>query len=274
MKRSQKQPYLKWIEEAFGSLENYIRDKYGPQALYDVIDDKFCLVHLDQPDESTRQRRCQEFREQLRQRSQDECPLCQMELEEGGFYIYDDCDGYCPECERKDTCEAYEEWEWAEEDPDWLERVTERVQQLIGDHEERDNNLWRNSYAYLDMLDEMDPFLALRVLAFCLCGHAIELREDLETLFFDEELTDKLYDYLITANRQVIRFLNTEGEESLPFETEILYKNVLSILDRIPYPQLQGKVNDLRWKITRVLELLEETLNIEEQEDFDDEEDF
>lgn len=249
MKKEKIIKQLDWVREKFGSIENYIKIHYGKEAPFSVIGD-CCLVHLDNPDEKTIKEREEEF---LKDGGlDDDCPLCQMQREEGGFVVYDGCDGYCPECKQKETCESYELELWNDDN---IENI--KAEEM---HEANKlpNRIWSRSFVNTDSIDEMPPDLAIQILLFGVLAHATELKMDCENLKYSEDVIQGFLDPLETACGDLKSFINKEASLFIPEGIRVNIQIAISALSQLANSEFDEKAKDLTSKLEKLLTLVEQ----------------
>jgi hypothetical protein len=248
MRREKIMKQLDWVREKFGSIEEYVKTHYGKQAPFSIIGD-FCLVHLDNPDENTIKEREEEFVKD--DGLHDDCPLCQLQREEGGFLVYDGCDGWCPECKQKETCEAYDPEEWREEN------IGEIDSEVKGPVKELPSSPWSRSFVDMENIHQMPLDLAIQILLFGVLGHAAELRMDLENHHYTEEEIRSFLDPIESAC-QDLKCLLTRGSVSfVPEEIPVNIQVAVSVLSQLPSGEFDEKRKDLTAKLKRLLDLVE-----------------
>lgn len=239
---------LDWVRDKFGSIEEYIQVHYGKQAPFSILGD-VCLVHLDNPDEETIKEREREFLKD--DGLDDDCPLCQLQREEGGFVVYDGCDGWCPECKQRETCESYDPKEWKEE----------KIGEM--DSEARDNakglphSPWSASFVNTDNLNEMSPDLAVQILSFGVLAHAVELKMDLKNHDDAEDIIRSFLEPLESACHDLKLFLASESRSFVPNEIPVNIQVAISALSQLPSSELREKADDLIVKLEKLLNLVE-----------------
>jgi len=240
---------LDWVREKFGSIENYIKIHYGKEAPFSIIGD-VCLVHLDNPDEKTIREREEEFLKD--DGLDDDCPLCQMQREEGGFVVYDGCDGYCPECKQKETCESYEPELWNDDNID-----NTKIEEM---HEANKlpNRIWSRSFVNTDSIDEMPPDLAIQILLFGVLAHATELKMDCENLKYSEDVIRGFLDPLETACGDLKSFINKEAPSFIPEGIRVNIQIAISALSQLANSEFSEKAKDLTLKLEKLLNLVEQ----------------
>ena len=248
MRREKIIKQLDWVREKFGSIEEYIKIHYGKQAPFSIIGD-FCLVHLDNPDEKTIKEREEEFLKD--DGLDDDCPLCQMQKEEGGFVVYDDCDGCCPECEQKETCESYDPEEWKEE------KIGEVNSGIKGEVKELSNSPWSRSFVNMESIDQMPLDLAIQILLFGVLGHATELKIDLENHNYAEDVIQSFLDPLESACQDLKSFLTNESASFVPEGISVNIQVVISSLSQLTSSEFEEKAKDLIVKLEKLLNLVE-----------------
>jgi len=240
---------LDWVREKFGSIENYIKIHYGKEALFFIVGDS-CLVHLDNPDETTIKEREQEFLKD--DGLHDDCPLCQLQREEGGFVVYDGCDGWCPECKQKETCEVYDPEEWREE------KMGERNSEVKDAVKELPNSPLSKSFVDMESIDQMPLDLAIQILLFGVLGHAAELKLELENGDDAEDVIQSFLDPLESACQDLKSFLTNK---SAPFVSEGIPVNIqvaISALSQLTSGEFGEKAKDLIAKLEKLLKLVEQ----------------
>jgi hypothetical protein len=240
---------LDWVRKEFGSIEEYIKIHYGKQAPFSIIGD-FCLVHLDNPDEKTIKEREEEFLED--DGLDDDCPLCQMQREEGGFVVYDGCNGWCPECKQKETCESYDPEEWKEE------KIEEVNSGIKGEVKGLSNSPWSRSFVNMENIDQMPLDLAIQILLFGVLGHATELKLDLENHDYAEDTVRDFLDPLESACQDLKSFLTTESASFVPEGIPVNIQVTIASLSQITSGEFGEKVKDLIVKLEKLLNLVEQ----------------
>jgi hypothetical protein len=239
---------LDWVREKFGSIEEYIKVHYGKQAPFSILGD-VCLVYLDDPDEETIKEREREFLKD--DGLEDDCPLCQLQREEGGFVVYDGCDGCCPECKQKEKCESYDPEEWKEEKVEEMDsKVTSETRGLA-------RSPWSSSFVDTDNIDKMSPDLAMRILSFGVLAHAVELKMDLEQHDDAEDVIRSFMEPLESACRDLKLFLARESRSFVPHEIPVNIQVAISALSQLASSELREKVSDLTVKLEKLLNLVE-----------------
>jgi len=239
---------LDWIREKFGSIEEYIKIHYGKEAPFSIIGD-FCLVNLDNPDEKIIKEREEEFLKD--DGLDDDCPLCQMQKEEGGFVVYDGCDGWCPECKQKEICESYDPEEWKEE------KIGEINSEVKGEIKKLPNSPWSRSFVDMENIDQMPLDLAIQILLFGVLGHAAELKMDLENHDYDEDVITGFLDPLENACLDLKSFLTNEVASFVPEEITVNIQIAISSLSQLASGEFGEKTKDLIVKLEKLLNLVE-----------------
>ena len=247
---------LDWVRDKFGSIEEYIKIHYGKQAPFSILGD-FCLVHLDNPDEKTIKEREQGFLKD--DGLHDDCPLCQLQREEGGFVVYDGCDGWCPECKQKETCESYDPEEWKKE------KIEEIDSEVRNEAKELPRSPWSTSFVDTDNLNEMSPDLAMRILSFGVLAHAVELKMDLENHGDAEDIIRSFLEPLESACHGLKSFLASESTTFVLNEIPVNIQVAISALSQLTSGEFGEKANDLIVKLEKLLNLVE---RIESQPSF------
>lgn len=243
---------LDWVREKFGSIDEYIKIHYGKEAPFSIIGD-FCLVHLDNPDEETIKEREEEFFKD--DGLHDDCPLCQMQREEGGFVVYDGCDGWCPECKQRDTCDIYDPEEWKEE------KIGEMNSEVKSEAKELPNSPWSRSFVDMESIDQMPLDLAIQILLFGVLGHAAELKMDLEKHHYTEDVIQSFLDPLESACQDLKFFLVSEAASFIPEEIPVNLQIAISSLSQLVSGEFGEKVKDLIVKLEKLLNLVERIEN-------------
>lgn len=250
MRREKIIKQLDWIREKFGSIDEYIKIHYGKEAPFSIIGD-FCLVHLDNPDEKAVKEREEEFLKD--DGLEDDCPLCQMQREEGGFVVYDGCGGWCPECKQKETCESYDPEEWKEE------RIGEVNSEVKGEVKELPNSPWSRSFVNMESIDQMPLDLAIQILLFGVLGHATELKIDLENHNYAEDVIQGFLDPLESACQDLKYFLTSNSTPFVPEEISVNIQVAISSLSQLTSGEFEEKAKDLILKLEKLLNLVERT---------------
>ena len=80
--------HLELVIETWGSVENYVKAVWGPEATFDLVD-KLCLIHLDKPAGNVRQARANEAAKRHAELGEADCPLCREMAEAGGDEVFD-----------------------------------------------------------------------------------------------------------------------------------------------------------------------------------------
>jgi len=248
MKKNKVIKQLDWVKEKFGSIEDYIKVHYGKEAPFSVLGD-FCLVHLDNPDEKTIKEREEEFLKD--DGLDDDCPLCQMQREEGGFVVYDGCDGWCPECKQRETCEVYDPEEWKEE------KIGEMNSEVKSEAKELHNSPWSRSFVNMDSIDQMPLDLAIQILLFGVLGHAAELKLDLESHDYDEDAVRSFLDPLEFACQDLKSFLTTESASFVPEGIPVTIQVAIASLSQLTSGEFGEKAKDLIMKLEKLLNFVE-----------------
>lgn len=247
---------LDWVRDKFGSIEEYIKIHYGKPAPFSILGD-VCLVHLDNPDEETIKEREREF---LKDDGLDEdCPLCQLQREEGGFVVYDGCDGCCPECKQRETCESYDPEEWKED------KIEEMDSKVRSETKGLARGPWSSSFVDTDNLNKMSPDLAMQILSFGVLAHAVELKMDLENHGDAEEVIRSFLEPLESACRDLKLFLAGEPTPFIPNEIPVNIQVAISALSQLTSGEFREKASDLIMKLEKLLRLVE---RIESQPSF------
>lgn len=250
MNREKITKQLDWVRDRFGSIEKYIQIHYGKQAPFSILGD-VCLVHLDDPDEETIKEREREFLKD--DGLDDDCPLCQLQREEGGFVVYDGCDGWCAECKQRETCESYDPEEWKEgkiEETDSKVRVRSETEGLA-------RGPWSTSYVNTDNLDKMSLDLAVHTLSFGVLAHAVELKMDLKEHEDAQDTIRSFLDPIESACRDLKLFLATESRSFVPSEISVNLQVAISALSKLASSELREKADDLIVKLEKLLNLTE-----------------
>jgi hypothetical protein len=248
MRREKIIKQLDWVREKFGGIEEYIKIHYGKQAPFSLIRD-FCLVHLDNPDEKTIKKREEEFLKD--DGLDDDCPLCQMQREEGGFVVYDGCDGWCPECKQKETCEIYDPEEWKEE------KIGEINSEVKGEVKEPSSSPWSRSFVNMESIDQMPLDLAIQILLFGVLGHAAELKMDLEKHHYAEDVIQSFLDPLESACQDLKSFLTSKSASFVPEGISVNIQVAISSLSQLTSGEFEEKAKDLILKLEKLLNLVE-----------------
>jgi len=248
MKREKIIKQLDWAREKFGSIEEYIKIHYGKQAPFSIIGD-FCLVHLDNPDEATIKEREEEFLKD--DGLHDDCPLCQMQREEGGFVVYDGCDGWCPECKQKEICDIYDSEEWKEE------KIGEMNSEVKSEAKELSNTPWSRSFVDMESIDDMPSDLAIQILLFGVLAHAAELKMDLENHDYGEDVIQSFLDPLESACQDLKSFLTNESTPFVPEGIPVNIQVAISALSQLASGEFGEKAKDLIVKLEELLNLVE-----------------
>lgn len=254
MKRGKIIKQLDWVRKEFDSIEKYIKIHYGKQAPFSILGD-FCLVHLDNPDEKTIKEREQEFLKD--DGLHDDCPLCQLQREEGGFVAYDGCDGWCPECKQKETCEIYDPEQWKEE------KIGEINSEMKSEVKELLNGPWSRSFVDMESIDQMPPHLAIQILSFGVLGHAAELKIDLENHDYGEDVIRCFLDPLESACRDLSygscgkSFLTSESTSFVPEGIRVNIQVAISVLSQLTSGEFKEKAKALIVKLKKLLNLVE-----------------
>ncbi|MCK4385174.1 MAG: hypothetical protein KAW52_02805 [candidate division Zixibacteria bacterium] len=249
MKREKIIKQLDWVREKYGRLEEYIKIHYGKKAPFSIIGD-FCLVHLDNPDEKTIKEREEEFLKD--DGLHDDCPLCQLQREEGGFVVYDGCDGWCPECKQKETCEVYDPEEWREE------KIEEMNSEVKGEVKKLPNSPWSRSFVDMESIDQMPLDLAIQILLFGVLGHAAELKIDLENHNDAEDVIRSFLDPLESACQNLKSFLASESASFVPEGIPVNIQVAISALSQLTSGEFGEKAKDLIAKLEKLLKLVEQ----------------
>ncbi len=181
----------------------------------------------------------------------DDCPLCQMQREEGGFVVYDGCDGWCPECEQKKTCEIYDPEEWKEE------KIGEINSEAKGEVKELPNSPWSRSFVNMENMDQMPLDLAIQILLFGVLGHAAELRMDLQSHPYAEDVIQSFLDPLESACQDLKSFLTNESASFVPEGISVNIQVAISSLSQLTSGEFEGKAKDLIAKLEKLLNLVE-----------------
>ena len=240
---------LDWVRKEFGSIEEYIKIHYGKQVPFSIIGD-CCLVHLDNPDEVTIKEREQEFLKD--DGLHDDCPLCQLQREEGGFVVYDGCDGWCPECKQKETCEIYDPEEWRED------KTEETNSEVKGEVKELPKSLWSRSFVDMKSIDQMPLDLAIQILSFGVLAHAAELKMDLENHHYAEDVIQSFLDPLESACQDLKSFLTSESASFVPEGIPVNIQVTISSLSQLASGDFGEKTKDLIAKLEKLLNLVEQ----------------
>jgi hypothetical protein len=248
MKRERIIKQLDWVRKEFGSIEEYIKIHYGKKTPFSLLGD-FCLVHLDNPDERIIKEREQEFLKD--DGLHDDCPLCQLQREEGGFVVYDGCDGWCPECEQKEACENYDPEEWKEKN---IEEMNSKVRI---EAKELPNSPWSRSFVDADSVDEMSPGIAMRILSFGVLAHAVELKMDLENRDYAGDVIQSFLDPLESACQDLKSFLANESISFVPEGIPVNIQIAISALSQLTTGEFGEKTKDLIAKLEKLLNLVE-----------------
>lgn len=248
MKKGKIIKQLDWVRKKFGSIEKYIKIHYGKQAPFSIIGD-FCLVHLDNPDEKTIKEREREFLKD--DGLHDDCPLCQVQREEGGFVVYDGCDGWCPECKQKETCESYDPELWKEE------KIGEMDSEVKSEVKELLNGPWSRSFVDMESIDQMPPDLAMQILSFGVLGHAGELKIDLESHDYAEDVIRSFLDPLDSACHDLKSFLASGPTSFVPNEIPVNFQVAISALSQLATGEFKEKAKDLIVKLEKLLNFVE-----------------
>ena len=249
MKKEKAIKQLDWIREKFGNIENYIRIHYGEEAPFSIIGD-CCLVHLDNPDEKTIQERKEEFLKD--DGLDDDCLLCQMQREEGGFVVYDGCNGFCPECKQKETCESYEPKLWNDDNIENL-----KAEEMY-EANRLPNRMWSRSSVNTDNIDEMPSDLARQILLFGVLAHATELKMDCENRKYSEDVIQGFLDPLETACGDLKFFINKEAPLFIPEGIRVNIQIAISALSQLVNSEIGEKAKDLTSKLEKLLTLVEQ----------------
>lgn len=247
---------LDWVREKFGSIEEYIKVHYGKQAPFSILGD-VCLVYLDNPDEKTIKEREQEFMKD--DGLHDDCPLCQLQREEGRFVVYDGCDGWCPECKQRATCKSYDPEEWKGE------KIEAKDLRVESEAKRSPRSTWSSSFVDTDNLDEMSPDLAMQILSFGVLAHAVELKMDLENHGDGEDVIRGFLEPLESACHGLKSFLASESTTFVPNEIPVNIQVAISALSQLTSGEFGEKANDLIVKLEKLLNLVE---RIESQPSF------
>jgi hypothetical protein len=239
---------LDWVRKKFGNVENYIKIHYGKQAPFSIIGD-FCLVHLDNPDKTAIKEREQEFLKD--DGLHDDCPSCQLQSEEGGFVVYDGCDGWCPECKQKETCEIYDPEEWREE------KIGEMNSEVKGAVKELPNSPWSRSFVDMESIDQMPLDLAIQILLFGVLGHATELKIDLENHNYAEDVIQSFLNPLESACQDLKSFLTSKSGSFVPEGVPVDIQVAISSLSQLTFGEFGEKTKDLIVKLEKLLQFVE-----------------
>lgn len=215
---------LDYIRELYGSVENYLAKEFGEGVPFSIVGD-FCLVHLDLPVEAEIRRRESEF--DPAEHFPDDCPICEMQRETGGFIIFDQ-----ETDEEIDDEDA--EFENNTNSPDPLPPL------------ELPQSIWRRSYLNLNGLANAQAELKVTILLQNIWGNIVELKEDCagrsdETaalLAFEEA-----YRPVAKATRY---YLDVPGHWQ---ELKSLYARAHTATSGIRVDQCEEKVQDLRRKM-------------------------
>jgi len=230
-------------------MENHIRIHYGEDAPFSIIGD-CCLVHLDNPDEKTIKEREEEFLKE--DGLDDDCPLCQMQREDGGFVVYDGCNGYCPECKQKETCESYEPKLWNDDNIENL-----KAEEMY-EANRLPNRMWARSFVNIDNIDEMPSDLARQILLFGVLAHATELKMDCENRKYSEDVIQGFLDPLETACGDLKIFINKEASLFIPEGIRVNIQIAISALSQLVNSEIGEKAKDLTSKLEKLLTLVEQ----------------
>jgi hypothetical protein len=248
MRREKIIKQLDWVQKKFSSVDEYIKIYYGKQAPFSIIGD-FCLVHLDNSDEVTIKEREEEFLKD--DGLDDDCPLCQMQREEGGFVVYDGCDGWCPECKQKETCDVYDPEEWKEK------KIGEINSEVKSEVKELPNSPWSRSFMNMENIDLMPLDLAIQILLFGVLGHAAELKIDLQSHPYAEDVIQSFLDPFESACQDLKSLLTNESASFVPEGISVNVQVAISSLSQLTSGEFGEKAKDLILKLEKLLNLVE-----------------
>jgi hypothetical protein len=239
---------LDWVRKKFGSIEEYIRVHFGREAKFSVVGD-CCLVHLDNPDEATILEREQEFLKD--DGLDDDCPLCQLQREDGGFVVYDGCEGWCPDCKQKDSCEVYASQEWDDND------ASEVDSEATNEVNHNPSSPWTRSFVDMGNAERLPPSLATQIMLFGVLGHAAELRTDLQNQESDEALIRGLFEPLESACCDLKSFLSDDSQIFMPSGISVNLQLTISTLGKFAGGEHEHKTKDLIVKLEKLLDFVD-----------------
>jgi len=239
---------LDWVRKEFGSIEEYIRVHFGREARFSILGD-CCLVHLDNPDEETSLEREQEFLKD--DGLDDDCPLCQLQREDGGFVVYDGCDGSCPDCRQRDSCEDYASQEWAGDE------VSDVDSEATSEVTRPQNGPWTRSFVDMGNLEQMSPSMAVQIMLFGVLGHAAELRMDLQNQEGSEAMIRGFLEPLESACCDLKSFLSSGSRPFMPNEIPVNLQLTISALRELAGGELEDKAKDLIVKLETILNFVD-----------------
>lgn len=235
MPKIQKQ--LETIREQCGSVDAYIAREFGPEVRFSVVGD-FCLVHLDNPPDEEITRRENEF--DPNHHFPDDCPICEMQKEMGGFIVYDGVTGSEPTVDEDEPRE--------QDAPETIARALEWPE----------DRLWRRSYINMRSYREASPDIRVNMIFMHLWANVVELREDLGAEgaavleVFSRELKGFLrpVQILLAAPDAIIPWRDISGAFELAKEKA----------DGITAPSFEHKLNDFRQTLNLLGESIRELI--------------
>jgi len=235
---AQIQKQLDYIRERYGSLSDYVAEMYGTEASFSEVGD-FCLIHLDNPSKAERQRRVDEF--SVNDHFPDDCPICEMQKEMGGFIVFDGSDG-----SEHDSDQAFV-------NPQNHElRESREVPNIPKD------SLWRQSYLNMESLREHPPDLKVNMLLMNLWSNIVELKADLQ-----DEAPDRVTTFAteFKASIKNVQLLLMMPERIIPWnEMEPSFKRVKNTAAGLLDTSASAKIKNFSEKLDLFIESIQELL--------------
>jgi hypothetical protein len=228
---------------------------YGKHAIISRVG-KYNLIHLDYPSPQEIRSRIEEIKSGGAHDGDDDCPLCRAQKEMGGEVVYS-CQGWCPECEKKDTCQAY--------NPD-LAKIEEELS-LIDSDDTRPGgpldpnqilNPWERSYGDVAAVAFSPPREAAFLLAHIIGGHLPELRDDLRAMGTDEQKLEAFKEIAWDIPSLVLEYIESNSSSRKRKRIGTTIDTTVDFVSAYEKePPLQEKIPDLKKK----LEMLKEIVN-------------
>lgn len=223
--------HLDHIKREFGSIEAYVAQEFGDDVPFSVAGD-FCLIHLDRPEPWKIEQRVAKF--DPKDHFPDDCPICEMEREMGGFIVYDND----------------EDQEDLHTEPDTHSEPSPPLP----------NGIWRRSYMDLKSLSDVPPEIRASALIQTLWGNLVELKEDAQesSAHVDKTLRDLKECYHLFA-KEAFLLLNSK-QNIMWTEIKPLYDAMRQAAERIDWPLMAEKISDMKERVQILGSTLQEII--------------
>ena len=231
-----------------------LRSIYGEHAIISRVG-KYNLVHLDYPSPEVIRERIEEVKSGGGHDYDDDCPLCRAQREMGGEIVYS-CQGWCPDCEKKDTCQAY--------NPD-LAKIEEELELIDSDDTRMGGpldpnqilNPWERSYGDVAAVAFSPPREAAFLLAHLVGGHLPELRDDLKALGTAEEQLEEFKEAAWDIPSLVLEYIESNSSSKKRRQIGATIDRTVAFVTGFENRQpVEEKIPDLKKKLGMLKEIV------------------